>query len=172
MITPEVLPNGEKLSYGYGMELGEIAGKRLLSHGGGGVGFIAQAIYVPEDELVIVVLTNTSFGGGAIEMADQLMREFLEIPGPVDLPLPAETAKRYAGRYRMGPDLVEIVREGDHLVVRYSKDDVHRLRYQGNGVFAQDGRLARLQMRERDGRVEGFVIARYDAVLSKAVREN
>lgn len=172
MITPEVLPNGEKLSYGYGMELGEIDGKRLLSHGGGGVGFIAQAIYIPEDELVIVVLTNTSFGGGAVEMADQVMRKLLGIPGPEDLPLPAETAKRYAGRYRMGTDLVEIVREGDHLVVRYSRDDFHRLRYQGNGVFAQDGRLARLQLRERDGRVEGFVIARYGAVLSKAVREN
>ncbi len=172
MITPEVLPNGEKLTYGEGMELGEIGTYHLYSHAGGGVGFIAQVHDVPEDDLVIAVLTNAAFGGGAIEMADRILRKLLDVPGPADLPLPENEATLYVGHYRMDGDVVEIGREGDHLVVRYGKDDAHRLRYQGKGVFAQDGRLSRLHFLVHDHRVEGFIVARYGSRLGKAAREN
>jgi CubicO group peptidase (beta-lactamase class C family) len=170
MVNPETLPNGERLSYGYGVEIGEIGHRRTLSHAGGGVGFITQAIYVPQDDLVVVALTNAAGGGGAVEMADQVLRRMLDIPGPVDLPLPAATAARYAGRYRMDSDIVDILREGDHLVVRYSPSDAHRLRYQGNGIFAQDGRVSRLHFRERNGLVKEFVVARYGSLLDRATR--
>ncbi|MGH9444084.1 MAG: serine hydrolase domain-containing protein [Thermoanaerobaculia bacterium] len=172
MITPEVLPNGEKLTYGGGVELGEVDGRHVLSHAGGGVGFIGQALYVREGDLVVVVLTNSSVGGGAIEMADRIMRQILAIPGPADLPLPAGLASRFAGHYRMGSDAVDVDQEGGHLVIRYGKDDVHRLRYQGESIFAQDGRLSRVHFREVDGRVVAFEIARYGSFLARAKRED
>ena len=170
MITPETTLDGEALSYGYGMEVGSIGDRPLYSHAGGSVGFISQALYVPDEDLTIAVMSNSNFGGGALEMADRILRKILGVADPVDLPLPAG-AERYAGRYCMDEEVVEIAAAEGHLLIRDGRGS-RRLRYQGNRVFAQEGRLARLQFREERGRVVGFVLARYGSLLSKAVREN
>lgn len=170
MITPETL-DGEPLSYGYGMEVGSIEDHTLYAHAGGGVGFISQALYVPDDDLTIAVMSNSNFDGGAVEMADRVMRRILRVGGPLDLPLPAGTAGRYAGRYCLEDEIVEIALDGGSLLVRDGSGS-RRLLYQGNGAFAQEGRLARLHFREEGGQVEGFVIARYGSLLAKATREN
>jgi CubicO group peptidase (beta-lactamase class C family) len=174
MITPETLLDGEPLSYGYGMEVGSIANQRhVYSHAGGGVGFISQALYVPEDDLAIAALSNSNFGGGSVEVADQVMRKILHIPGPADLALPAGAADRYAGRYCMDGQVVDVVSTDGHLLLRDGGGgEGRRLRYQGDGVFAQDGRLARLHFREEGGRIRGFVLARYGSALATATREN
>src|SRR5262249_14429623 len=50
MITPETLLDSEPLSYGYGVEAGSVGGHSLYAHAGGGVGFISQALYIPDDD--------------------------------------------------------------------------------------------------------------------------
>jgi len=171
MITPETLLDGKALSYGYGMDVGSIEGHALYAHAGGGVGFISQALYVPDDDLTIAVMSNSNFDGGAVEIADRVMRRILHIGGPLDLPLSSGEAQRYAGRYCLDGEIVEITVAEGGLIIRDGAGS-RRLRYQGNGIFAQDGRLARLHFRENNGRVEGFAIARYGTLLDKAVREN
>src|SRR5215470_462854 len=170
MITPETLLNGESLSYGYGMEVGSIEGHALYAHGGGGVGFRCQTLYIPDEDVTIAIMSNSNFDGGAVEMADRLMRRILHIGGPLDLPLPPEAVGRYAGRYCMDDERVEIAVSEGGLIIRDDSGS-RRLRHQGSGVFAQDGRLARLHFREKDGRVEGFTLARYGTFLAKAARE-
>jgi CubicO group peptidase (beta-lactamase class C family) len=172
MITPGMLADGEEITYGYAMEVGSIGGRHIYSHPGGGVGFISQALYVPEEDLTVAVLTNSNFDGGAIEVADRILRAILELAGPLDLPVPETDAKRYAGRYCMSGEVVEILARGSTLSVRYPGDEPVRLRSQGGGVFAQDGRLSRLQFREISGRVAGFFVGRYGAILGRATRED
>jgi D-alanyl-D-alanine carboxypeptidase len=169
MITPAVLPNDEVLTYGDGVELGTIGNRHLLSHAGGGVGFMSQSIFIREEDLTVVVLSNTITGGSALEVADRLMRKIIGISGPADLPLDHESAGRYVGSYLMDGETVRILEQGDHLAIAYGDSEPRRLRYQGNGVFAQDGRLSRLHFRETNGVVTGFVLARYGAMLAKAV---
>jgi CubicO group peptidase (beta-lactamase class C family) len=169
MITPAVLPNGEVVTYGDGVELGTIENRHLLSHAGGGVGFMSQAIFVREEDLTIVVLSNTITGGGPLEVADRLLRKILGIPSPADLPLSHEAASRYVGSYLMDGEKVRILEQDDHLAIAYGDSGPRRLRYQGNGEFAQDGRLSRVLFRETNGVVTGFVVARYGAVLAKAI---
>jgi CubicO group peptidase (beta-lactamase class C family) len=171
MITPETLLDGEPLSYGYGMEVGSIEGHTLYAHAGGGVGFISQALYVPDEDLTIAVMSNSNFDGGAVEMADRVLRRILRVGEPLDLPLPPGAAGRYAGWYCLEDEIVEIALAGGNLLVRDGSGS-RRLLYQGNGAFAQEGRLARLHFREERGQVEGFVIARYGSLLAKATREN
>jgi CubicO group peptidase (beta-lactamase class C family) len=171
MITPGILPDGEALTSGFGMELGTIRGRHVYAHAGGGVGFISQVLYVSEEDLTIAVMTNSNFDGGAIEMADRLMRTRLHIPGAVDLPLPPEIAARDAGRYCLENEVVEIAPEEGHLVAHFSGGESRRLRYQGGDEFAQDGRLSRIVFRDRGGRVEGFSVARYGSQLGRATRE-
>jgi D-alanyl-D-alanine carboxypeptidase len=170
MITPETLPNGEVLTYGYGVELGAIDNRHLLSHAGGGVGFMSQAIFIREEDLTIVALSNTITGGAALEVADRLMRKILGAPGPADMPLTHEAANRYVGSYLMDGEKIRILEQDDHLAIAYGDTEARRLRYQGDGVFAQDGRLSRLHFRETNGVVTGFVLARYGSLLAKALR--
>ena len=69
----------------------------------------------------------------------------------------------------MDGEKVRILEHGDHLAIAYGDSEARRLRYQGNGVFAQDGRLSRLHFRETNGVVTGFVLAWYGTMLAKAV---
>ena len=169
MITPAVLPSGEVVTYGDAVELGSIGHFHLLSHAGGGVGFMSQAIFVREEDLTIVVLSNTITGGAALAVADRLLRTILGIPDPADLPLSQDAANRYVGSYTMDGETVRILEQDYHLAIAYAEAEPRRLRYQGNGEFAQDGRVSRVLFRETNGAVTGFVVARYGSVLAKAI---
>ncbi len=58
MYTPVKLNNGKTFDYGYGFSIVNRNGKRAIVHGGGIQGFITYAIYIPEDDVYIAVLTN------------------------------------------------------------------------------------------------------------------
>src|SRR5438445_5429985 len=131
---------------------------------------MSLASFFREDVLTIVSLSNTISGGAALEVADRLMRSILGIAGPADLPLSQDAANRYVGSYTMDGEKVRILEQDHHLAIAYGDAAPRLLRYQGNAVFAQDGRVSRLHFRETNGSVSGFVVARYGSVLAKASR--
>lgn len=79
MTTPESLPNGKALSYGYGIGVDNFAGRRRLFHGGGLPGFDAWAAHVPDADLAVAVLCNTD-GDAAMEVADAMAGLVLGVP--------------------------------------------------------------------------------------------
>jgi CubicO group peptidase (beta-lactamase class C family) len=58
--TPLTLNDGRQESYGYGWQLGKIDGLKVIGHGGGIDGFISYALYVPEKDVCVVVLLNST----------------------------------------------------------------------------------------------------------------
>jgi CubicO group peptidase (beta-lactamase class C family) len=62
MITPATLTDGSRTSYGLGLAIGELRGRRLIAHGGGAPGFSTYLGYYPEERLTIAVLTNHEAG--------------------------------------------------------------------------------------------------------------
>jgi CubicO group peptidase (beta-lactamase class C family) len=56
----EVTEGKRKLALGYGTKTWVDQGVELMGHGGGGPGYALQYFVVPEKELVVVVLTNSS----------------------------------------------------------------------------------------------------------------
>ena len=66
------LNSGKPTAYGYGWSLGNIQGSRSIEHGGGINGFLSYAMYLPEEEVFVAVLSNCSCaypGEQATEMA-------------------------------------------------------------------------------------------------------
>ncbi len=59
-ITPAVLKDGSPTHYAKGITLSEQDGRRLISHGGGINGYLAQNNYYPDDNISIIVLINTT----------------------------------------------------------------------------------------------------------------
>lgn len=60
--TPVKLNNGKTYPYGFGWDLTEVNGHRLIEHGGAWQGFTTQISRYVEDRLTVVVLTNLDSG--------------------------------------------------------------------------------------------------------------
>jgi CubicO group peptidase (beta-lactamase class C family) len=71
MTTPARLTNDSATTYGYGLGIGDTNGHRRIAHGGGINGFVTMLAYYPDDDLAVVVLSNTP-GGHPGTMAQQI----------------------------------------------------------------------------------------------------
>ena len=59
MWTSARLSSGERTHYGFGWRIGELDGHKNVGHGGATSGFSATLQRFPEDDLAIIILTNT-----------------------------------------------------------------------------------------------------------------
>ena len=56
--TEYKLPNGKGTNYGYGWFIGNIQGSPIVEHGGNMGGFMSHSIYLPQEDVFVVVLYN------------------------------------------------------------------------------------------------------------------
>ncbi len=56
--TNTTLNNGKPTNYGYGWMIGDIQDTPSIEHGGGISGYTASGIYVPSEDVYVIVLTN------------------------------------------------------------------------------------------------------------------
>lgn len=139
MTAPGVLTSGERIPYGYGLDLGELGTHRSVHHGGTNP-WGAFLSHYPQDGLTIAVLTNAAGVGrerGA-ELEKLMARAAfgMEIP---DLPLPAESIARYEGTYalQVGERTLDlrVFGENGKLMAQATGQRVSRLRWQGGDTF-------------------------------------
>ena len=108
------LPDGTAVPYGHGISLRPLAGHRKLGHHGAMAGHTGMVAWYPERDLVIVVLT--SIGGvwaDAVEQAIAAMLLDVDAPRPLDGDPPAA----HAGRFDVGPFVLEVRRRNGALEV-------------------------------------------------------
>ncbi len=60
IFEPFELNDGTSTDYSYGFSIGELRGRKSISHGGGINGFRTFALRVPEEKLYVAVLTNAA----------------------------------------------------------------------------------------------------------------
>ena len=56
--TEYKLPNGKGVNYGYGWFIGNIQGSPIIEHGGNMGGFMSHAIYLPREDVYVLLLYN------------------------------------------------------------------------------------------------------------------
>ena len=76
MLTRGKLNNGEELEYAFGLMVNEHKGLKMVSHGGGFIGFSAELIRFPGREFSIAVLCNLS-GIDAGQLARRVVNFYL-----------------------------------------------------------------------------------------------
>lgn len=103
MQTPATLNDGSRTTYGYGLGMGVMEGRRKVAHGGGINGFRTQLAYYPDDRLIVVVLCNTGAANPEI-LESTIARLVLGIPEKtvVEVPIPEAQLRTYAGTYNPG----------------------------------------------------------------------
>lgn len=154
MSAPTRLEGGREADYGFGLSLVALDHQPKVAHNGAMLGFSASAAYYPRSRLTVVVLSNRGeVRTEAIERA--IARRLLGLPAP-DLrerPLPADAARRFAGRYSIGVFPVQVVPRGDRLWLEMPRPGpTTALRYLGKGEFACESAPDACRLTFRDTR--------------------
>jgi CubicO group peptidase (beta-lactamase class C family) len=118
MWTPVKLNDGKTAPYGFGWQIGEINGHRMIQHGGGWQGFATQITRAVDDKLTVIVLTNLAQG-----RPEPIARGILGLYVPELAPVERKAVQvdpkifdDYIGEYELQPGFVlAISREGDQL---------------------------------------------------------
>jgi CubicO group peptidase (beta-lactamase class C family) len=166
MTTPVRFTTGRPMTYGYGLSSDTIGAHRVISHGGGINGFVSQLTFLPQDSLVVSVLTNTAAATASI-VADALVRTVIGAPivaqaPPKDLALTADERARYVGDYdQTRPDgtkrRIRILDQNGSLMFQLDSARTARLMNQGANVFVVAQPIGgRLTFDVVDGRATGF----------------
>jgi CubicO group peptidase (beta-lactamase class C family) len=112
MIETDVLNNGQKNNYAYGLAVGDDNGIRNIRHDGGWAGFRTIISNYPDEKLSIILLSNHgSFDTGA--NADAIAQLFLkdklkagqthpDINGLPTIKVDSAILKKYTGTYQLG----------------------------------------------------------------------
>ena len=81
MTTPMHLTSGRPMNYGFGLTVDSLGDHLMISHGGGINGFISYLLDVPQDSLIVAVLSNTA-PAPSDAVAMSLARAVLGVPAP------------------------------------------------------------------------------------------
>jgi len=113
---------------GYGWMIDQHLNRRRLYHPGTSPGYQAFLSYYPDDQLTVIVLSNT-YVNNAEPAAEELAAMALGIPQTrtkiSDAPVAAGTASRLVGRYGFGQDFrppgltLTVSEEGGHMALRF-----------------------------------------------------
>lgn len=143
MTTPEGAADKSAMRYGFGLMRDTLAGRPIITHGGGIHGFITANAWVPSAELSVTVLTNSG-SARAGPLLDQVVRAALGVPlllNPTIRPLPLAIRGRYIGVYALA--LPNGVRDftiadggaGDFLTARLEGQEAVPLIHYGDDTF-------------------------------------
>ncbi len=136
MYRPTSLPDGKVQKYGYGWGLGEMAGHRKLSHGGGINGFSTMIGRYPDDRLAVIVLANTAGApAGGIESRIAKVMLGIEDPPIEDRETDTVLVTPLAGTYDLEGDKLQVIAEDGKLYVQAPRQPRDRLKYQGDLKF-------------------------------------
>jgi CubicO group peptidase (beta-lactamase class C family) len=120
MITPVPLEDGTPIRYAMGLGVDGSGRHRAITHGGGINGFLSDGRYYPEEELIVVVLQNSTGPQGPGALGSALARlalgpppELVATPYSGDLD---ELVGEYTGPSRGRILTMTVSRDGDELL--------------------------------------------------------
>ena len=122
MTTPDSLPGGRRMNYGFGLTVGQVGNKKMVAHGGGIFGFTTAGVFIPEDQINVAVFTNSE--GGPDALAANIARAVMGIPlvAPparvVASPLRDIDRDRMPGVYDFGQLVIHVTVEDGRLMAQ------------------------------------------------------
>jgi hypothetical protein len=158
----EAMSTPFKEGYGYGVGTGELFGLKTVMHGGGIEGFSTFLSRFPENNAVVIVLSNIDATNPAViakRLSAMLFSDRANLAEVIKVS--PDVLKQYEGRYQMADNAPteDFTVEGDHLrlMVSGSLDAVNLLPVaKDEFVMEDDFSLHFIFNRDASGRVEGY----------------
>lgn len=112
-----------KSDYACGLHVNRAGGHLMIEHDGNNIGFMSDMAYYPEARIAVIVLANlngTVTGEIMKGLSAVAYRETPPVPSVhKQIGLSKEVLARYAGTYQFSHSTLEIMPEGNHLLVKY-----------------------------------------------------
>ena len=159
--------------YGLGFSVQHIGERRLVGHGGGFPGQSSRTLIDPADQLVVVVLSNTSAPDGlAAPIATQIISiiDFAQDRARRGDATSSGSLDRYVGRFAHIGGAVDVVAFGGSLVALWPEAESpvrvaaelevierDRLRVAKTGGYGSAGELVRYE-RDQDGKITRMIV--------------
>jgi CubicO group peptidase (beta-lactamase class C family) len=148
LTTPHADIPGSKAKYGYGLELEEVGGLQVWSHGGSRAGYGSFIAMLPARHAAVIVLCNRtgeSLPRTRTKVMAMLGEPSRERSSVEESTIPASEFAKYKGTYRNGGASIQIVERDGRLYFR--------------SMELRKGEGGWLIMKNADGRTAGRVFA-------------
>lgn len=128
-----------KDNYGFGFFIHDAGSHKVIEHGGGISGFNSHLTYFPDEQIVVVALSNVS--GGAHEVAMKLsslaLGEVVTLPSErKSVAVPKAVLEKYVGTYRIAPNFdIWFTIDGTQLISQASRQPRFPLNAESESVF-------------------------------------
>src|SRR5262249_40889464 len=139
MRAPTSLNDGTQVDYGLGTRRGELQGHRIFGHTGNGGGFNNVLEYYPDDDLTIVLLTNSESSVSALRIAGRIARSILTIPvTPIsEHPLSEAEIRGFTGKFESAEGTAFLFGDQGRIRIKFAENGpALPLVYLGNSAFA------------------------------------
>ncbi|OCA79197.1 hypothetical protein BBH99_19755 [Chryseobacterium contaminans] len=115
-----ILPTGETVEYGLGLQTGKYKGLDIVFHGGGTAGYRSYILHIPAYHLSIVLAGNKSVFDGlliAYKLVDVFLADYeIAPPQPQKMEYTSAELKDFTGVYEINPgNYIEITSDGKKL---------------------------------------------------------
>ncbi|WP_417446200.1 serine hydrolase [Kangiella sp.] len=160
MYTPDEAAS--EAGYGYGLMRGSLHGQLMIYHGGGIHGFNTHALWLPEEKLSVVVLSNyVGLEPRPGDVAQRLAALAINKPFPIELPtaqLSDEALKEVVGVYRINENTSRSLRLVDGEIISQRDSGAEfKVRPVGDDRFVFLNSLSSFQLKRDDhGKVTGL----------------
>jgi CubicO group peptidase (beta-lactamase class C family) len=145
LITPGKLNDGTPMRYAKGIAVADVLGHRAIHHDGAIPGFLAASAYLPDDDLIVVVLINTLGPVSPVDVSKQIIKRMVGDRRPtyvkLDHPL-ADYAGSYSGKGRGQSLVMTVVQDSTGLRFMAGPGAGRTAGYLGNDVFDVENALA------------------------------
>lgn len=167
MTTALKLNDGKTRNYGYGLAVGDLFKMKSVSHGGGINGFSTFALYLPEQDIFVSVLSNCPGNKPAPGFASQWVAALIagkDVKEKKAVKLDSKILDEIAGEYKIGKDEFRtITREGDRLFsLRTGSQRLEVFAESKSSFFYKDSFSHFSIVRDKQGKVIKMVMHRSD----------
>ncbi len=111
-----------KNKYGYGWGIDTLYGKIITAHSGGIHGFSSYIMRIPQDELLVVALSNSSSNVGKLSKGLAAVfygKAYDQLKVNDEIKLDSSQLKKYIGKYALSPDFsITISSKGSQLIAQ------------------------------------------------------
>ena len=160
----EAMTTDNGSNYGYGLQIGDLGGHKMISHGGGIHGFATYMSRFPADDVTIIVLSNLQ-SGASNAIANDLARILFGVPAPppppplVAVAVKPEVLDRYVGVYELQAGFnITVKREGDKLTAQAIGQNAFTLTSTSDTEFHFRPANIRMVFPTGDGPVPSFTL--------------
>jgi len=172
MFTPYTLPSGASTRYGYGWTLHELAGKKVIEHGGDINGFSCDVLRIPEAKILVVVLTNNPEAAMRPDgVTHRIASTLLGVPDlERKIRLSEKALDEYAGVYRTGDTTRNVSRDGGKLFIQRAGGTKREIQATGPDTFTYAMAYITVHFsRDAQGKISGMLFESYHGLAEPEI---